>query len=328
MKDLILITAYCPDNNRLEKLRILVNQLYHFKDEYDIMLISHTSIPVDIQNKVNIYLFDEKNPMLTDHDLINKPWFDPNGGGPILSGFITSKNTHLAIYRMLIFGFSLAKNIGYKKVHQIEYDCEIINVDEFKDNSKLLDKYSSIYYIEKKKGIQRILFGSTQSFNIDKLPISLLKYDEIEIKNLIRNASSKSPEVITQQIIHDNGNYISKPSDVLFEKGNKFATSNDDDCFNPWGVPYIDLNDDNYKFIVWNTTKDLVTYKIIVNDKKIININNVEKGTWVMKNLGAKIDVFKIITIEDDKIRDIFNLNNSKDKELFRKISWRKISKQ
>tara|TARA_R110002012_G_scaffold320587_1_gene544629 strand:+ start:1536 stop:2522 length:987 start_codon:yes stop_codon:yes gene_type:complete len=328
MKDLILITAYCPDNNRLEKLRILVNQLYNFKDEYDVMLISHTSVPVDIQNKVNVYLFDDKNIILTDHDLINKPWFDPNNGGQILSGFLTSKNTHLAIYRMLIFGFSLAKNIGYKKVHQIEYDCEIINVDEFKDNSKLLDKYSSIYYIEKKKGIQRILFGSTQSFNIDKLPISLLKYDEIEIKNLIRNAYSKSPEVITQQIIHNNGNYISKSSDVLFEKGNKFATSNDDNGFNPWGVPYIDLNDNNYKFIVWNTTKDLVTYKIIVNDEKVININNVKKGTWVIKNLGAKIDVFKIITIEDDKIRDIFNLNNSKDKKLFRKISWRKISKQ
>ncbi len=328
MKDLILITAYCPDNNRLEKLRILVNQLYNFKDEYDVMLISHTSVPVDIQNKVNVYLFDDKNIILTDHDLINKPWFDPNGGGQILSGFITSKNTHLAIYRMLIFGFSLAKNMGYKKVHQIEYDCEIINVDEFKDNSKLLDKYSSIYYIEKKKGIQRILFGSTQSFNIDKLPISLLKYDEVEIKNLIRNAYSKSPEVITQQIIHDNGNYISKSSDVLFEKGNKFATSNDDNGFNPWGVPYMDLNDNNYKFIVWNTTKDLVTYKIIVNDEKVININNVKKGTWVIKNLGEKIDVFKIITIEDDKIRDIFNLDNSEDKKLFRKISWRKISKQ
>ena len=324
MKDLILITAYCPDNNRLEKVRILINQLYHFKDEFDIMLVSHTPIPIDIQNKVNIYLFDEKNPMLTDPDLINRPWFDPNGGGQILSGFITSQNTHLAIYRMLIFGFSLAKNMGYKKVHQIEYDCEIINVDEFKDNSKLLDKYSSIYYIEKKKGIQRILFGSTQSFNIDKLPISLLKYDEIEIKNLIRNASSKSPEVITQQIIHDNGNYISKPSDVLFKKGNKFATSNDDNSFNPWGVPYIDLNDKIYKFVAWNTTKDLVTYKIIVNDKEIINIDNVKKGLWVLKHLGSEKDVFKIIVIEDDKIRDIFKLNSKKDKKLFEKISWRK----
>lgn len=328
MKDLILITAYCPDNNKLEKLRILVNQLYNFKDEYDVMLVSHTSIPTDIQNKVNVYLFDDKNKILTDHDLLNKPWFDPDGGGTILSSLITSKNTHLAIYRMWIFGFSLAKNMGYKKVHQIEYDCEIINIDEFKDNSKLLDKYSSIYYIEKKKGIQRILFGSTQSFNIDKLPISLLKYDEKEIKNLIRNANSKSPEVITQQIIHDNGNYISKPSDILFKKGNKFATSNDDDGFNPWGIPYIDLNDREYKFIVWNTKKDLVTYKIIVNDNHLININNISKGTWKIKTLGLEKNVFKIIVIEDDKVRNVFDLDSPKDKKLFGKMSWRNKNKE
>ena len=327
MKDLILVTAYCPDNNRLEKVRVLINQLYNFKDEFDIMLVSHTPIPVDIQNKVNIYLFDEKNPMLTDPDLVNRPWFDPDGGGEILSGVITGSNTHLAIHRMLIFSFSLAKNIGYKKVHYIEYDCEIINIDEFKDNSKLLDKYSSIYYIEEDKGVETILFGSTQSFNIDKLPISLLKYNEGEIKNVIRNAYSKSTEVITQQIIHDSGNYISKPSEVLYEKGNKFATSNDDEGFNPWGVPYIDLNDAKYKFIVWNTTKDSVDYKVIVNDKKVININNVKKGAWVIRNLGKESDIFKIIIIENDKIRDVFKLSNSKEKKWFRNISWRKIKK-
>lgn len=324
MKDLILVTAYCPDNNRLEKVRVLINQLYNFKDEFDIMLVSHTPIPIDIQNKVNIYLFDESNPMLTDPDLVNRPWFDPDGGGEILSGVITGSNTHLAIHRMLIFSFSLAKNIGYKKVHYIEYDCEIINTDEFKDNSKLLDKYSSIYYIEENKGVETILFGSTQSFNINKLPISLLEYNEENIKNQIYLASRKSPETLMQETIHNNGSYFSKSSDVLFKKGNKFATSNNDDGFNPWGVPYIDLNDDNYKFIVWNTTKDLVTYKIIVNDKKIININNVEKGRWVMKNLGAKIDVFKIIVIEDDKVRNVFDLDSPKNKKIFNRRSYRK----
>ena len=255
MKDLILITAYCPDNNKLEKLRILVNQLYNFKDEYDVMLVSHTSIPIDIQNKVNVYLFDDKNKILTDHDLLNKPWFDPDGGGTIL-------------------------------------------------------------------------FGSTQSFNIDKLPISLLKYDEKEIKNLIRNANSKSPEILMQETIHNNGSYFSKSSSVLFKKGNKFATSNNDDGFNPWGVPYIDLNDGEYKFIVWNTKKDLVTYKIIVNDNHLININNISKGTWKIKTLGLEKNVFKIIVIEDDKVRNVFDLDSPKDKKLFGKMSWRNKNKE
>lgn len=91
-----------------------------------------------------------------------------------------------------------------------------------------------------------------------------------------------------QETIHNNGSYFSKSSNVLFKKGNKFATSNNDDGFNPWGVPYIDLNDGEYKFIVWNTIKDNINYKIIVNDNHLININNISKGTWKIKTLGLE----------------------------------------
>ena len=123
-----------------------------------------------------------------------------------------------------------------------------------------------------------------------------------------------------QETIHNNGSYFSKSSSVLFKKGNKFATSNNDNGFNPWGVPYIDLNDGEYKFIVWNTIKDNINYKIIINDNHLININNVSKGTWRIKTLGLEKNVFKIIVIEDDKVRNVFNLDSPKNK----KTSWRK----
>ena len=150
MKDLILITAYCPDDNRLNKLRNLVRGLSEYKDKIDIMIVSHTSIPVDIQKNVNLYLFDDKNELLTDWDLITQPWFSPNGNSrSIQSGLLTNRNTQLAIWRMFILGFSLAKNIGYKKVHQIEYDCEIQSIDEIQKNSDLLNTYNCVYYLDK-----------------------------------------------------------------------------------------------------------------------------------------------------------------------------------
>ena len=45
MKDLILITAYCPDNERENILRKLVTSLESHKDFFEIMIVSHTPVP-------------------------------------------------------------------------------------------------------------------------------------------------------------------------------------------------------------------------------------------------------------------------------------------
>ena len=42
MKDLILITAYCPDDYRENKLRNLVNSLNLHSQLFDLMVVSHT----------------------------------------------------------------------------------------------------------------------------------------------------------------------------------------------------------------------------------------------------------------------------------------------
>jgi hypothetical protein len=46
MKDLILITAYCPDEHRENILRNLVNSLLRFEDTFDTLVVSHTPIPL------------------------------------------------------------------------------------------------------------------------------------------------------------------------------------------------------------------------------------------------------------------------------------------
>ena len=208
-------------------------------------------------------------------------------------------------------------------MHVVEYDSEISNIDEFKNNGELLDEYNSIYYIDKNSPIDNMLFGSTFSFLLDKLPEDLLILDEDDIKNTIRNAKSKGPERIMEKIIHNNGRYFVKDRKVLETKGNKFALSNDDSGFNPWGVPIIDLLDNKFKFIAWNQKKNVVNYKIIVNDEVVIKVDNLFKDHWKIEDLGNMCDVFKIITIEDDVIRDIIKFDNDGDKEIFKKISYR-----
>ena len=173
MKDLILITAYCPDDYREGLLRNLVTSLKSH-DLFDLMIVSHTPIPLDIQKKVDFVLYDKKNEILTDWDMLNQPWFNPMNDRRIQSSFLSKKNTHLAIWRMVILGFSNAKNLGYTKVHLMEYDCEINDPSELLDNSDQLSNYNSVVYVEDKPPIQSILFGGFQSLYLPNLPNHLI----------------------------------------------------------------------------------------------------------------------------------------------------------
>ncbi len=329
-EDIILITAHCPSNEKIEKLRRLVNQLQGLKNEFDIMVVSHTTIPLDIQDNVDICLYDKKNELLTEWDLINQPWFNPGDDRRIQSGLLTGRNTHLAIWRMLILGFSIAKNINYKKAHHIEYDCIINNFDDFKKNSKDLDKFNTIYYVDNKgTTVDEILFGSFQSYNLDFIHKDLVNLDEDNIKNMIRNSPSKSPEKMLQNLIHETNNYLVKDKLLLEKNGNIFATSENDNGFNPWGVPFVDLLDNQIKFIIWNQKKENgVKYSVIVNDEKIYNSEKVKFNHWIMLTLGVYNDINKITIIEDDEIRNVFNIKTEEDKLRFKKLSFRENYKR
>lgn len=320
-----MITAYCPDSKKIDKLRKLVNQLYEFSDEIDIMVTSHSPIPIDIQDKVNLYLFDEKNEILTEWDLINQPWFNPGDDRRIQSGLLTGRNTHLAIWRMIILGFSLAKNIGYKKVHQIEYDSEIANIKDLRENSRDLDKFKTIYYVDNVgTTVDEILFGSFQSYRLDYIHNDLITLNEDKIKNIIRLSSSKSPEHILQKLIHEVGDYKVKNRKEIENNGNKYATSENDKGFNPWGVPFVDLLDNHIKFIVWNQKKENgVNYHIIINDEHIFKTGLVKFNSWLMTDFGDYGSINKMTIIEDDIIRDIFEFKTEEDRQTFKKMSFR-----
>ena len=323
MKDIILITAYCPDTNRLDKLRKLVVQLQRFKEKYDIMVVSHTTVPTDIQDKVDLCLYDKKNELLTEWDLINQPWFSPNGDGKIQSGLLTGRNTHLAIWRMMILSFSMCKNIGYEKIHHIEYDCEIVDDKEISDNSIILDSYDSVYYLDVKKRVSDILFGSFQSYKIKSLPEPLVNLDEKWIKELIRSSPCKSPERMLKKLLISSGRSYEKDRSLLEIGGNKFATSENDEGFNDWGVPFVDLLDECVYFIVWNTRKESVENTIVYNDSKILKTGKVLKGHWKLLKIDNINNLTKIVTLENDIVRDVINFKNNDDRELFKKISYR-----
>ena len=324
MKDLLLITSYCPDEVRENILRDLISSLTKFNDKYDIMVVSHTPIPLDIQKKVNYFLYDSKNEILTDWDLLNQPWFSPTEGRIIQSSFLSKKNTLLAMWRMMILGFSLAKNLGYSKVHQIEYDCKIIEDSEISENSNLLGTYDSVIYFDTKSNVQDIMFGSFQSYYLPTIDEVLINLDEIKIKSIIRESDTKSPEVLLYRIL-SKGKIYKKNRESLEINGNKFGVFDGQvgKNLNPWSVPFYDRLDEHVYFIVWNTKiENGIETQVMVNKSKIHNIDNTPLNHWRLIDLGHISEIKDILIIENKQVRDFFELNSNEEITLFKKMSF------
>ena len=145
-KDIVIITSYCDTGEKEDTLRNLVSSFQEHRSKFDLMVVSHKVVPIDIMSKCDFCFYDSKNELLYDYDLRSKPWFNPGDTRPILSIFTGFFNTHLAIWRILILGNSIAKNLGYEKVHHLEYDCIIEDFSEFYENSEILEKYDCITY--------------------------------------------------------------------------------------------------------------------------------------------------------------------------------------
>ena len=147
MKELILIGSHCPDDEREKLLDECVNVLQRCRNQYDILICSHTEIPSYISKKVDYVFYDKNNDLITDLKYLNQPWFSPVDGMTILSTYIGQNSTYLAVYRLVITGLGFAKMFKYEKVHYVEYDTIMNDLSELYDNIMLLFK--------KKKGIMR-----------------------------------------------------------------------------------------------------------------------------------------------------------------------------
>ena len=66
MKDLIVITAHCPSDDRRKILLDLVAGLQPIRKDFDLMVISHTPITSDVQERVDWAIYDRDNELLKD----------------------------------------------------------------------------------------------------------------------------------------------------------------------------------------------------------------------------------------------------------------------
>ena len=295
MKDLILISSHCDTELKEETLRNLVNQIHTKKDYFDIMVVSHTIIPLDIQDKCNYTYYDKDNELLYDWDLRSKPWFDPGNQRPILSIFTGAFSTHLAAWRIIIIGNSIAKSLGYKKVHHFEYD---------------------------------ILFGTYQAYRLDTLHEELLVLNREKIKSQIKESKTKSCEGMLQDLLTKDRRFKVKPKNLLDQNGNCFGLSHNNDKWTAWCLPFYDKLTNELGFITWNMEAfNTIKVKLIYNQDTIVNVGEIKPHNWELSVIDPNYDnAVSLTVILNGKIRNEYYFDNYKEE--FKLYSYREKDKR
>jgi len=328
MKELILIGAHCPDDEREKLLDECVNVLQRCRNQYDILICSHTEIPSYISQKVDYVFYDKYNDLITDMKYLNQPWFSPVDGMTILSTYIGQNSTYLAVYRLVTAGLGFAKMFNYKKVHYVEYDTIMNDLSELYDNSKLLDEYDNVVIQKEQKDYEENIawpMGNFMSFKVDSINELFTSYDKEKLLEILLNSPSKTNEKITNDIMKMNGNTIYiKDYEKVKLKDIQFALSNNTskETMNYWTVPFYNTKEDKVSVIVWNNKDDEpINVNFIINNEKIITFKGVNKFEWKMGDIGDIDGIDSIITLVNGEKKNEIKFNNDL-REIFKKTNY------
>lgn len=261
MKDLIIINSYTPDYEREGLLRNFVNQID--KTNFDLMVVSHSRLPDDLYEKVDYFIYDKENEILTDiYSKYSILWGTPAFYISTTEG--RKFNHSIAAYKLFFMGVNNAKNLGYEKAHVIEYDTSITDMSHFNDNSKLLDNYSLVYY---KTNNELGLISFPMSFNIKKLNE---EWFPLQKEKVIRDPN-KTLEDWESRLIKDQENTYFRSHLTLADGSiaiNLYASYKDQILT----CPVVDKNN-NLILLVNNPLEETLHYRIIINQTIIKNFN-------------------------------------------------------
>jgi len=292
MKDLIFITAHCTEKKQIEALERCINSFVDTK--YHIAVISHTHIPSYIQKKCHYYFYDYLNEISDNPDLLWALEFDFQDGTILHSKFFHKYFYGFAIYRMFSMISNMAKIFGYKNIHHVEYDSQILDLGLIEKHSKLLEEYDSVFYTTS-GGIDGRLFGSFKSFKVETLPRLFTNYDKEYMENFIVNSEVKILESFTKNILNDNGRVcalnINELTKDKFVRGKNFYNRNLHYTF------FYDNKTHTVNIFYRCIKEGGENITVIINDERVLTLKLGEKH-WMIRTLGG-FDEVKNIRIDN-----------------------------
>lgn len=295
MKDLIFITAHCPSEEQERALERCIDSV--LKCDVHIALISHTHISPHIQKKCQYYFFDYLNDISDDYNFLEHEHF-VFGNKKIQSRFFQKYFYGFAIYRMFSIAFQIAINFGYRNIHHVEYDCELLDKNLITENNKLLEEYDSVVYTTNGKE-DGFLFGSFKSFKVNSLPEKIKNYDRDFIEKKIKENNPKNLELLTKNILLESGNVLIKNQNELaddkFVKGSGFYSRNLHYTF------FYNPEDKTLNIFYNSRLNKNENIIIIVNNQRVTNLI-VEPNHWYIRPLGIFDEINHVRIDNSEKI--------------------------
>ena len=296
MRDLMVITAYCPTEEQEKMLEKCIDSILGLK--YHVALISHTHVPIHIQKKCNYYFYDYYNDVSHDDELLYFVRYYIKEKTTIRSKYFTKEFYGFAIYRMFSIASQIAINYGYDNIHHIEYDCELKNTNLIDEHNEILKEYDAVLYTD--TGDQNgFILGAFKSFKVNKLPNLFKNYDKDKMKDLMVNTPLMPLETFTKHIfLSETKPFFKNENDII---SNNDFFKNESELRLKHFTPYYDHEDDTFCLFYKNIGATTHHLKIYLNDEGIV-INTVDVGWWTIRKLCKSSDLRNLLILCNDKI--------------------------
>jgi len=294
MKEIIYIADY---SNTLEKQINLLNLIKSIDRKiYDVCVSSHCALPEWIIELCDYYFYDKNNDILYD-PFLKEFRYNTTEVFEIWYKSIQVKSTWvLAILRLNLPTFTFLKSLGYSVVHKMEYDINIKNFDELKDNSILLKNYDLVAYIEPNESFNNTfenplwIHGCFLSLNLLSFNFNELIFNrDLLLKTLYYhsfNNLSYSQEKTAFDYIWKSKKICKKPfKDTLNSFDLNLVTSNNTEFSKPQNNFSV-FKKDNQMYLYFDNTNssDIQNIKLIFDNSKIYNYQ-ISPRYWSLQSI-------------------------------------------
>lgn len=289
MKNLVVIISHCNSDPKLKALRNLISKIK--QNGLDVMVITHISLPKDIQDSVEYMVYDKSNPMLYWPEYGNLCWLSvqkeikmvnviPEHGWTVFNQIINAGNLGMGLsYTHFTF-------VNYDTIITKEMFETIKNPGDFVVSEQVLDG----------GGFERVIptlwFNIFNKENLKKL-LSLISKEGFKSA---KNAESYWGE------LRENFEYVVYPKEVetlefIFYNLHEFGIS----CHN------FNSKNKEFKYFVDGKEENLVVYDvekplnlhvngvdILISGNEVIKVNGVKSiGFYIKKEFIDLLPAYK-----------------------------------
>jgi len=276
--ELYCVTTYMVNKKVKDYTRRLINFLKGKGKE--VLLISHYHIPIEFQETVDYCIYDSRNYLLEDNKY--KGWITHgNSYFYVKSQEFFTTNSSLACFHFFSSLF-FAKFAHKKIVHYIDYDSDLINIDQYEDNYQILKNsdYSSVRY----KNNTGSLFADTSSVNLEKINLNNFLISDEQFKSLVEQNRT------FEMLFENNFLKLENTHWKSFEDLSKTVRAGLEHVHSiDWVCLAVERSSKKLFIVIVNPDNQIKTHKIVFDDQ--ITFCTTNNSSWLM-DVSANKNIF------------------------------------